>query len=149
LGQEVGRTRVLGGNYKFFDKKATVAVGYITMENPYLQGAANTDFTLVTVTGKYEFTKDFNIAGGWYKLSDEINDSNSARQLSLTAIYNLSKHTEVYAGWAQMANEGSFGLAPLAQGHLGLNSLSTAYPSKVMNPGQTHDAIMAGMMIRF
>jgi len=149
-GHESGRTTTLGGNYKFLDDAAIVGLGYIKLENPSVaEGTANSEFTLLSVTGKYNFTKDFSVAGGWYELSDDVNSNNKATQKSIFAMYNLNKHVEVYTGYSQMDNEGSFGFAPMAQGQLNLNSLSTTYPSKVVNPGQTHDAIVAGMTIYF
>jgi predicted porin len=149
-GVTTGRTRVLGGNYKFLDDKAVLAAGYITLENPSKNGQANSEFTLKDITAKYYITPKFDISGGWYKLDDEVNSANSARQLSLVGNYNIVKNVDIYAGWAQMKNQGGLGLAPLAQGAMSYNSLSSSYSGSVVSqPGQTHDAVMVGMQIRF
>jgi predicted porin len=149
-GRTTGRTTVVGGNYKFLDDKALVAVSHSAIENPNIDGLAHSEYTLNSISGKYQLTPKFDISGGVYKLDDEINGKNSSRQLSLVGNYALGKQVDVYVGWAQMKNQGDLGLGPLAQGQMNLNSLNSTYSgSSVTVPGQTHDVFMSGLSVRF
>lgn len=149
-GVETARTWIVGGNYWMLDKKLNVAAGYISLENPSKSGLANSELSMKQLSAKYYVTPKFDISGGWYKLDDEVTSANSARQLSLVGSYALGKNIDAFAGWAQMKNTGNFGMAPFAQGALNYNTLATDYKSAVVTvPGQTHDALMVGMSIRF
>jgi len=149
-GVTTGRTTVFGGNYKFLDNKATVAVSHSNMENPSRSGLAQSEYTLNSISGKYQLTPELDLSGGVYKLTDEQDSSNTARQLSFVANYALDPQVDVYAGWAQMKNEGNLGLAPLAQGQMNRYSLNSNYTeSTVTVPGQTHNVFMTGLSVRF
>lgn len=149
-GATTGRTTVVGGNYKFLDNKALVAISHSAIENPNRNGLSQSEYTLNSISGKYQLTAKFDVSGGLYKLDDEIDGRNTARQLSLVGNYALGKQVDIYAGWAQMKNEGSLGLAPLAQGQMNLNSLNSTYSgSTVTVAGQTQNVVMSGLTVRF
>jgi len=145
------RTIIYGANYKFLtDDKATIAAGWIDLVNPSLaDGSANKDFTLTTLTGKYQINPNLALTGGWYKFENNNVETDKATQLSLVADYSLSKSVGIYAGWAQVDNEGGMGVAPMGAGQFNLNSLSTTYPSLIKSAGETQTAVMAGMNISF
>ena len=151
-GTTVGRTTLLGGNYKWDD--FTVATGYVLWENPAADGANFSKYHSTMYSGKYQVTPKLDFTGGVYFLSDDINEANKATQLSLVANYSLSKSNgwvvDVYAGVAQMQNKGNMGLMPMAVGQMNHGSLGSTYKDSVISvTGQTQDAAMIGMMIRF
>ena len=149
-GLITARTIIYGANYRFLDDKATIAAGWIDLSNPSLaDGSANKEFTLKDITGKYQVTPQLAVTGGWYELSNDNVTTDKATQLSLIADYSLSKSVGIYAGWAQIKNEGGMGMAPYGAGQFNLNSISTTYPSVIKSAGETQSAVMAGMIIRF
>ena len=147
--KEVGRTSIFTGNYKINDS-FIVAAGFIKLENPSNTGGAFGEYDLKMLSTKYELTKEVALSGGWYQLSDKVSKENESTQYSLVADYTLSKNTGLYLGWARTENEGGMGVVPFGQGTLNLNSKSSTYSSAVVqNAGETHNAVVAGMIIRF
>jgi len=135
---------------KYVTGPATVAVGYAKLKNPdAANNAANSEYSFRDITGKYDITDRWAVSGGWYRLEDEANKQNTATQWSLVGDYKFSNNVGAYLGWARVNNEGNMGVVGAGTGQLSLNSVSTVYGSIARLPGQTSDAVVLGMFMKF
>jgi predicted porin len=139
----------VGGNYTF-EGGHKIAAGWNNFQNPN-STAANTNFDLYEISGKYQLTSRFSTRAGYYSLKDKVNSNNGARMVSLVGQYDFSKRTAVYLGLASMNNDGASGFSPYGGGSANLNSLysTTSYPALMQNAGQVQNAVTAGLTHRF
>jgi predicted porin len=141
--------RVISAGVNYTQEKFKLATGYTKFQNPN-STAANSDFDLYQVSGRYNVTNRFSTSVGYYVLGDQVTTANKAKMVSLVGNYSLSKRTELYAGVASTVNDGASGFAPYGGGGGNLNSMnSTQYPSIMQTAGQTQNGYVVGMTHRF
>lgn len=148
-GAETSRVHVFGSTYTFNSNK--LAGYYVTMKNPSIPGAVNSDFTLYSVSGKRSLTPTINATVGYYNFKDNITTANTSKLYSAGLDYNISKRTTLYTAVSQVNNTGGFGFSPYGGIGGNLNSLanSATTPAVVTVAGQKQLATTVGIVHRF